>query len=152
MVADTWHEFWHSEFHLLINEPLGNFLKNWHHANMAQPSYIISTSSFISASDTQHWHSWIQQTKTDCKAAYKHLHFDPKISVQAIALMGPFLLMALRMTFGGAPNPSQWSDMSKLATDLANDLVCDGGWDHTTQKSPHQHIQNEAVWWEQDNV
>jgi hypothetical protein len=56
------------------------------------------------------------------------------------------------MTFGGAPNPSQWSDMSKLATDLANDLVCDGGWDHMTQTSPHQHIQNEAVWWEQDNV
>ena len=33
------------------------------------------------------------------------------------------LLMALQMTFGGAPNPSQWSDISEVVTDLANDIT-----------------------------
>jgi hypothetical protein len=56
------------------------------------------------------------------------------------------------MTFGGAPNPSQWSDVSEMATNLANDLVCHGRWDHTTQTSPHQHIPNEKVRWELDDV
>jgi hypothetical protein len=56
------------------------------------------------------------------------------------------------MTFGRAPNPSQWSDVSEMATDLANDLANDGRWDHTTQTSPHQHILNEEVQWEPDDV
>jgi hypothetical protein len=56
------------------------------------------------------------------------------------------------MTFGKAPNPSQWSDVSEMATNLANDLVHDGRWNHTTQTSPHQHILNEEVQWEPDDV
>ena len=53
------------------------------------------------------------QTKCDCKAAYKRLHFDPRMIVQSIVGIGNFILLALRMTFGGAPNPSQWSDVSE---------------------------------------
>jgi hypothetical protein len=57
--------------------------------------------------------------------------------VQAILLtIGEFILFTLCMTFGGAPNPSKWSnDVSELTTDLANDLVHDNGWDHTQQAS-----------------
>jgi hypothetical protein len=39
-----------------------------------------------------------------------------------------------------------------MATNLANDLVHDGRWNHTTQTSPHQHILNEEVRWEPDDV
>ena len=33
------------------------------------------------------------------------------------------------MTFGGAPNPSRWSDLSKGACDLINLLMLDTKWD-----------------------
>ena len=57
------------------------------------------------------------------------------------------LLVALRMTFGGAPNPSQWSDVSEVITDLANDFVRRSDWDPEVFHSPHQHLleSDEAV-------
>ena len=33
------------------------------------------------------------------------------------------------MTFGGAPNPSKWSDLSEGACDLINLLMLDTNWD-----------------------
>jgi hypothetical protein len=55
--------------------------------------------------------------------------------------------MALRMTFGGAPNPAQWSDVSEVVTDLANDLVRRNNWDPQQFKFPHQALlsTDEAV-------
>ncbi|KAI2507351.1 hypothetical protein MHU86_7071 [Fragilaria crotonensis] len=51
------------------------------------------------------------------------------------------------MTFGGAPNPTQWSEVSEVITDLANDLVRRSDWDPKVFHSPHQHLlaSDEAV-------
>ena len=49
-----------------------------------------------------------------------------------------FILVALHLTFGGAANPSQWSDVSELTCDLTNDIMRDAGWDHQALQSPHQ--------------
>ncbi|KAI2501553.1 hypothetical protein MHU86_12930 [Fragilaria crotonensis] len=57
------------------------------------------------------------------------------------------LLVALRMTFGGAPNPSQWSDVSEMITDLANDLVRRDDWDPSVYHSPHQHLLDTEGQW-----
>ncbi len=100
----------------------------------------------------RHPTSRLLQSKCDCKAAYKRLHFDPRMIVQAIVGIGNYILLALRMTFGGAPNPSQWSDVSEMATDLANDLVRDDGWDHHLHKSPHQGIIGDAIVWEPEDI
>jgi hypothetical protein len=56
-------------------------------------------------------------------------------------------MMALRMTFEGSPNPAQWSDVSEVVTDLANDLVRRNDWDPQQFKSPHQALlsTDEAV-------
>jgi hypothetical protein len=54
-----------------------------------------------------------------------------------MVLVGNYLLIALRLTFGGSPNPSRWSDLSEIACDLANDLVQNPGWDPTVHSSPH---------------
>jgi hypothetical protein len=48
--------------------------------------------------------------------------------------------VALRMPFGGSPNPSLWSDVSEVVTDLANDLVRRSDWDPTRHHSPHQPL------------
>lgn len=82
----------------------------------------------------------ILQTKVDLKAAYRRLHQAASTAVRSLVQIDGILLLALRLTFGGAPNPSMWSDTSEMAFDAANDIVRHSGWDPSTQHSPHQHL------------
>jgi hypothetical protein len=83
----------------------------------------------------QHPTEIILQSKVDWKLAYRRLHNAPATTVSAMVLVGSFLLVALHLTFGGAPKPSRWSDLSELACDLSNDLLAHNpGWD------PHWHL------------
>ena len=68
-------------------------------------------------------HEHILQKIVDWKAAYWRLHYAPTKALQAITQLDEFFLIALCMTFGGSPNPSQWSDISELSCDLANNMV-----------------------------
>jgi hypothetical protein len=64
----------------------------------------------------------------DCKAVYKCLHFDPKMIVQAIILIGTFLLMALWMTFGSAPtqvNGAMWASLPPIWQNLFLGWLCE---------------------------
>jgi hypothetical protein len=79
----------------------------------------------------------ILQSKVDWKSVYRRLHNAPSTAVSAMVVAGCFLLVALRLTFGGAPNPSRWSDLSKIACDLSNDLAQNSGWDPRRHFSPH---------------
>jgi hypothetical protein len=89
----------------------------------------------------QHYPSEIiLQTKVDWKSAYRRMHYAATSAVQSITVIAGYLLLALRMTFGGAPNPSQWSDVSEMACDLANDIVRHPGWNPVVQVSPHQDL------------
>jgi hypothetical protein len=72
------------------------------------------------------------------------MHYTAKTAVQAMVTIEEFALVALRMTFGGAANPSQWSDFSELATNLANNIIRDPGWADDELQSPHQHLIGEA--------
>jgi hypothetical protein len=92
----------------------------------------------------QNPHEVILQTKVDWKSAYRRMHYAAPSAVQCITTVAGFLLLALRMTFGGAPNPSQWSDVSEMACDLANDLVRHPGWDPQLHVSPHQNLLKTA--------
>jgi hypothetical protein len=94
----------------------------------------------IIALRSRHPHEHILLTKVDLKAAYRRLHYSAAMAVQACVLVSNLLLVALRLTFGGAANPSQWSDVSELVFDLANDLVRNSGWDPVLHTSPHQHL------------
>ena len=75
-------------------------------------------------------------TKVDCKSAYRRIHLQATTALKACTVFAGISLVALRLTFGGAPNPSQWSDVSEVAVDLANDLV----WDPTVWSAPQQHL------------
>ncbi len=86
----------------------------------------------------QHPREPIFQTKVDYKSAYRLLHCHPDVAVQSITVLDEYALIAQRLTFGGRPNPSRWSDLSELACDLANDLVRHPGWDHAKYTSRHQ--------------
>ena len=86
-------------------------------------------------------------TKVDCKSAYRRIHLQAKTALKSSTCTAGMLLVALRMTFGGAPNPSQWSDVSEVITDLANDLVRRSDWDPGSWSAPQQGVlrTSEAV-------
>ena len=45
--------------------------------------------------------------KVDCKSAYQRVHLRAKTAFKSSTCTAGMLLVALRMTFGGSPNPSQ---------------------------------------------
>jgi hypothetical protein len=65
--------------------------------------------------------------------------------LQACVLFAGLLLVALHLTFGGSANPSQWSDLSELLLDFANDLFQHLGWDPDLHHSPHQHLLADQI-------
>jgi hypothetical protein len=79
-------------------------------------------------------------TKVDCKSAYRRIHLRATTALKACTVFAGMLLVALRLTFGGAPNPSQWSDVSEVAVDLANDLVRRDDWEPAEWSAPQQHL------------
>jgi hypothetical protein len=48
-----------------------------------------------------------------------------------MTIFAGLLLVALRMTFGGAPCPSIWGVISKVITDIGNSLLQNDLWSHT---------------------
>ena len=75
-------------------------------------------------------------TKGNFKSAYRRIHLPAPTAVKACTFVHGILLVALRMTVGGSPNPSLWSDVSEVVTDLANDLVRRSDWDSSRQHTP----------------
>ena len=79
-------------------------------------------------------------TKVDSKSAYRRVHLQAETALKACTFVAGILLVALRPTFGGAPNPSQWSDVSETGVDLANDLVRRDDWDPAEWFAPQQPL------------
>jgi hypothetical protein len=68
--------------------------------------------------------------KSDYKAAYRRLHQAAHHAVQCGLLLDAGLILILtRMSFGGAPNPSFWSDISEMTCDFVNELLCSRDWE-----------------------
>ena len=55
--------------------------------------------------------------------AYRRVHLQAKEAEKSSTCTTGMLLFALHMTFGGARNPSQWSDVSEVIVSLANGLM-----------------------------
>ena len=83
-------------------------------------------------------------TKIDWKSAYRRQHLNGSTATKSLTqvlINGiTFLIMALRLTFGGKPNPSEWSCLSESTTDLANDILSCKEWDPIKLKSPIQDM------------
>ena len=58
--------------------------------------------------------------------------------MQAIINGTMFLLMALRLTFGGKPCPSEWGSLAEPVADLATDILNCPEWDPSELHSPLQ--------------
>ena len=74
---------------------------------------------------------WIR--KDDAKSAYRRIHLNAKTAFQTavqLEIQGlTFLLIALRLPFGGSPCPSEFCLVSDVITDIINDLLACDHWD-----------------------
>jgi hypothetical protein len=62
---------------------------------------------FVIGLRSRHLMVRIQQVKVDWKSAYCQLHQEAQTAIQSMVTIEIFVLIALRLTFGGAFNPSQ---------------------------------------------
>jgi hypothetical protein len=66
--------------------------------------------------------------KFDIDAAYCRCSFSSKTAFESMMIFVVLLLVALRMTFGGAPCPSIWGVISEVITDIGNSLLQNEFW------------------------
>ena len=82
--------------------------------------------------------------KADYKSAYRRQHLSSKASfhsmIQATLVQSMFILLALRLTFGGKVCPFDWCTISEPVVDLANALLDCDSWDPSSIHSPSQHL------------
>jgi hypothetical protein len=93
----------------------------------------------------RHYPHWpIMLAKSDYKSAYRRLHHQGLQAllhcVQTADLTSDITkqvaLIALRLTFGGRANPSLWSDVSEVTTDVVNALTANDGWETNWGPTP----------------
>ncbi len=79
-------------------------------------------------------------SKYDYSDAYRRIAHSASAAVQSIALFAGLAFIALRLTFGGSPNPPTWCMFSETVTDLANELLLCSDWDATALNNPDQPV------------
>jgi hypothetical protein len=84
----------------------------------------------------------ILTTKLDVKAAYRRCHLNAMIATQTCTQLPSkgLALLILRLTFGGAPCPSEWGSIAESICDLANAILLSDDWDPLSLQSPAQHL------------
>ena len=90
---------------------------------------------------------WIR--KEDLKSAYRRIHVNANIAFQSAVQLhlekNNYLLLSLRLPFGGAPCPSEFSLLSDVITDTINDLMNDSTWNPTALRSEYIHKIPESI-------
>jgi len=75
---------------------------------------------------------WIR--KEDVKSAFRRLHLNARTAFRSavrVNLDGKwYIIISLRMPFGGAPCPSEFALAADLIADTINDLLSDKNWNH----------------------
>ena len=80
----------------------------------------------------------ILMAKYDYSDAYCRISHSPRAVAQSITVFEGTAYAALRLTFGGAPNPPGFCAFSEMVADLANELkLCKTSWDPAELRSPN---------------
>ncbi len=76
----------------------------------------------------------ILATKLDIKAAFRRCHLNASTAIQICTQLPELCLalMMLRLTFGGAPCPSEFGAISETICDLINAILQHDDWDPLT--------------------
>jgi hypothetical protein len=97
----------------------------------------------------------IVMQKIDFKSAYRRQHLNAKTAIQCMSSVEigglVFVLLNLRLSFGGSACPSEWCVISETLTDLANKILNHKSWDPSSifpsmiRKVPKTEIMGEKV-------
>ena len=84
----------------------------------------------------------ILATKVDCKSAYRRCHLSAKTAIQTCTQLPAedLAIIALRLTFGGAPCPYEWGATSETICDLAIHILQHVDWNPLNLHAPNQHL------------
>jgi hypothetical protein len=97
---------------------------------------LLRTLHYIIDIRTRYPSTPIYISKFDLDAAYRRCHLAGTTATECLTVHNNMLLMALRMTFGGAPCPALWGYISDTVADLGNAQIQDLSWDHTKTFDP----------------
>ena len=78
--------------------------------------------------------------KYDYSDAYRRIAHSASAAAQTIATHLGLAYLALRLTYGGCPNPPTWTMFSEIVTDLANEISQCRKWDPQLTRSPAQPV------------
>jgi hypothetical protein len=93
---------------------------------------------FILALRKEHPGKKIFISKYDYSDAYRRIHHAASAAAQSISVRDGVGYIALRLTFGGSPNPPTWCAFSEMVTDLSNELMLCREWDPLALHGPDQ--------------
>jgi hypothetical protein len=84
----------------------------------------------------------ILATKIDYKSAYRRCHLNWKTAIQTCTQLPEedLAIVALRLTFGGAPGPYEWGVLSESICDLATAILHDDKWDPQNLHAPDPEL------------
>jgi hypothetical protein len=110
----------------------------------------------------------ILMAKFDLKSAYRRAHFSGTSALQSIATShglsdygdnhehpkqrSELAYVSLRFTFGGSPNPSEFSILSEMIADLANVIIQHKDWDPVALHSTFVNLTGSRPKVEPDDV
>ena len=90
---------------------------------------------------------WVR--KEDAKSAYRRMHLHANTTIKTgvqLEIDGfNYLLLSLRLPFGGSPCPSEFCLLSDIITDVINDLLKCEHWDPNTTRSDYIYKIPKAV-------
>jgi hypothetical protein len=95
------------------------------------------------------WHQPLRKiliAKYDYSDAYRRIAHSASAAPQTIAVHEGMGYLALRLTFGGSPNPPTWCMVSEMVTDLANEISQCEDWDPTTLYNPVQPVAPKPIY------
>ena len=77
-------------------------------------------------------------SKIDYKSAYRRCHLSTSTAIQTCTQLpdDDLAIIALRLTFGGAPGPYEWGVISESICDLAIAIMQDPNWNPSLLQSP----------------
>ena len=87
--------------------------------------------------------------KYDFSDAYRRVAHSA--AAQSIIVSEGISYIALRLSFGGVPNPPSWCCFSEMVTDLSNGIPLCENWDPSTLHSPIQPVSPPSIYKEDDS-
>jgi hypothetical protein len=100
-------------------------------------SFVVSRlAHYIINTRLLHPDTMIYLCKVDLDATYRRCSLSSRTAMECLTVYKDLLLIALRLTFGGAPGPNLWGVISESIADISNAILQNNSWNYSTFFDP----------------